>query len=601
MTYPTWQLDTIFLGLQSSEYQTAKTEVLRSLEVLEIFCAKNDIQTGDPLEVTKKTIRLLDTLLDQFNEVTADLGDLRTYLDLRTAADSFDEDAQAESSRLDELDSHLGLLDNRWTAWLGRFGSQDLLRSHQSQHYAYLLKRKRAEVAHQMSQEAETLEIQLQTSARQGWADLHNTLLSQTTIYKKIKRSAKHYTVTDLENLQLDPRETVRKAAYEAERELVSQHLVSYTAALNGVKGYANTVTKARGWSSVLEASLFAEGISQTCLDALHTACRESFPDFQRFLKLKAAFLGKKKSAWYDRFLPLSVGKQKTYTWEEAKQLVLEHFRSYSLPLAEFAERTFEEKWHDVPPRKGKAAGAFCSGPIMKTKESRLLHNFSGQLADIRILAHELGHAYHTECMFGADRTALQTFLPMTLAETASTFCELIVAEAHLKTLNDKDKLTHLGQTILEVSQNVLDIHSRFLFEQAVCEARLERELSTKELQRLMLEAQKQTFGTSFSVYHDLMWVTRDHYYGSDFYNFPYTFGQLFSLGLYKEYERNPQGFPERFDTLLASSGMAEPVTLAREFGIDIEDADFWRQSLSVPLGQIAVFEELVTAYRPKT
>lgn len=597
----TWQLSSIYPSIQNSEFQEAKLSVTRQLEALEAFFVKQDIQAGNALIADRKTLEQLDHLLEHLNRLTADLGDLRTYLDLRTAANSFDEEAKAESSSMNMLDTRLTLLDTGWTAWLGRFGEQDLLRSPQTKQHAYQLECKRTEARHQMSQEAEILEGQLHASARQGWADLHNTLLSQTTIYKKIKGAAKHYTVTDLENLQLDPSENVRKTAYEAERELVTQHLVSYTAALNGVKGYANTVAKARGWRSVLEASLFAEGISQTCLDALYQACRESFPAFRRFLKLKAKALGKKQLAWYDRFLPLSIGKQKTYTWDEAKQIVLEHFRSYSPTLVAFAQRTFSEGWHDVSPRKGKTGGAFCSEPITRTKESRLLHNFSGQLGDVCILAHELGHAYHAECLFEAKRTPLQTFYPMTLAETASTFCELIVSQEHLKTLSDKEKLTYLGQTIFEVSQNVLDIHSRFLFEQEVCEARLERELSSKELRQFMLSAQKQTFGNSFSVFHDLMWVTRDHYYGSDYYNFPYTFGQLLSLGLYKEYERNPQTFPERFDTLLASTSMTDAVTLAKEFGIDIEDVAFWRQSLSVPLGQIAIFEGLVKKYRPET
>jgi oligoendopeptidase F len=598
---PRWQLNDLFPGIKSPQYQAAKMSVVRQLESLETFVAKHDIQAGKALLVDKKTLKELDSLLGHFNRLMADLGDLQTYLDLRTAANSYDEEAQAESSSTDALDARLTLLDKQWTAWLGRFGEQDLLGSPRTKQHAYLLERRRTEARHQMGQEAETLEVHLHASARQGWAKLHSTLLSQTTIYKKIKGAAKHATVTDLENLQLDPSENVREAAYEAERELVTQHLAPYTAALNGVKGYANAVAKSRGWTSVLEASLFTEGISQSCLDALHQACRESFPAFRRFLTLKAKFLGKKKLAWYDRFLPVTVGKQKTYTWTEAQQIILEHFRNYSPTLATFAQRTFDEGWHDVSPRKGKTGGAFCSGPITKTKESRLLHNFSGQLGDVRVLAHELGHAYHAECLFRANRTPLQTVYPMTLAETASTFCELVVSQEHLKTLVDKDKLTHLGQTIFEVSQNILDIHSRFLFEQSVCEARLERELSSKELRQFMLNAQKQTFGNSFSVFHDLMWVTRDHYYGSDYYNFPYTFGQLFSLGLYKEYERNPQSFPKRFDTLLASTSMADAVTLAREFGIDIEDVDFWRQSLSVPLGQVEMFEELAKKYRPKS
>jgi oligoendopeptidase F len=309
--------------------------------------------------------------------------------------------------------------------------------------------------------------------------------------------------------------------------------------------------------------------------------------------------MSQKKLPWHDLFAPLSIGKVKDYDWKEAQAFILEHFRSYSDTLANFAKRTFDEQWHDVPPRKGKTSGAFCA-KVPGRKESRLMHNFTGSLDDVFTLAHELGHAYHNDCMYRFKRTPLQSSSPMTLAETASIFCETIIANALLEKADDKAKLAVLEQDLQGATQLVVDIHSRFILEKTVFDKRLERELSVDELKATMLDAQKQTYGDALANYHDLMWAQKGHYYiaSLDFYNFPYTFGYLFGLGVYAEYKRNPEGFHERYDKLLASTGMTNASTLAKDFGIDIESVDFWRGSLSVAAQRVKEFEQLVRKYK---
>ena len=235
------------------------------------------------------------------------------------------------------------------------------------------------------------------------------------------------------------------------------------------------------------------------------------------------------------------LGKSKFYNWSEAREFTVNHFRNYSSPLADFAERTFIENWHDVPPRKGKSNGAYCAS-LPGRKASRIMHNFDGSLDSLFTLAHELGHAYHNECLYQSNRSMLQSDIPMTLAETASIFCETIVVKALLEKTEGKAKLAILEQDLQGATALVIDIYSRFILEATVFEKRQERELSIQELKDSMLQAQKETYGDALSTYHDLMWAHKGHYYipGTDYYNFPYTFGYLFALGLYAEYERNP-------------------------------------------------------------
>jgi oligoendopeptidase F len=594
---PHWSLDSIFPSLDSPQFVRAKRKLDGDITKLETLFNEHGIRAGKKLSVSQESLKTLDTLLDAMNALMRDFKDFRTYLYLITTTDAFNDQARAELSKSYALGTRYSSLDTRFTAWLGRFDGKKLIQSDKAKAHRYSIERDIIYSQHLMGEEAEELFNTLRPSSSVAWARLHDDLVSRATIHAKVKGTAKDYTIAELKSFSSDKEEAVRKAAFEAERDLLSQHDVSFAAALNSIKGQVNEVSKRRGWESGLEQALFINSISPKSLEAMQQACREAFPAFRRYLRAKARFMGKTKLPWYDLSAPLSVGKVKTYSWHEAQDFILEHFRSYSNRLADFAKRTFDEQWHDVPPRKGKTSGAFCA-EIPGRKESRLLHNFTGSLDDVFTLAHELGHAYHNDCMYRFKRTPMQSADPMTLAETASIFCETVVVNALLEKAGDKEKLSVLEQDLQGATALVVDIYSRFILEKTVFDKRRERELSVDELKATMLEAQKQTYGDALGVYHDLMWAQKGHYYiaGLDFYNFPYTFGYLFALGLYAEYRRQPTGFQERYDTLLASTGMADASTLAKDFGIDIESVEFWRGSLSVPSQRVLEFERLVKA-----
>jgi oligoendopeptidase F len=227
--------------------------------------------------------------------------------------------------------------------------------------------------------------------------------------------------------------------------------------------------------------------------------------------------------------------------------------------------------------------------------ESAVFLNFGPSFSSVSTLAHELGHAYHNTTL--ATRTPWQRDTPMALAETASIFCETIVANAAIETGSAADKLAVLEHQLQGSCQVVVDIHSRFLFESRVFQGRARRELSVSELNTLMLEAQRETYGDGLDpeVLHPFMWAMKPHYYstGRSFYNWPYTFGLLFGLGLYARYREDPARFRAGYDDLLASTGLHSAADLAARFGIDVRQAAFWRASLDVVREQVNQFEKL--------
>jgi oligoendopeptidase F len=600
---PRWQLESLFSRLDGEDFKKAKEELSRELKELEALARDRGIrkQEGLALTLTDETVAAFEALLGRLNRLYESFSDIRVFIYGFVATDSFNNEAQAELSRLEPLTSRMSILDKRFTAWLGSLDIEELIeRSEIAREHAFALRQAAIEAKHLMSDAEEELYAALQQTSGNAWARLHGDLSSRGTTSAILPgREAREYTVTELKNLQAEADPALRKAALEAELELIGRHAVAYAAAMNSIKGQVNEIGRRRGWESALDAALFESHISRKSLEAMQAACRESFPVFRRYLKAKARFLGKEKLGWYDLSAPVSVDESRGYGWDEAKAFVVENFRSYSDKLAAFAQHTFDQGWHDVPPRKGKRGGAFCMG-ASGAKESRVLLNFGGKLDDLFTVAHELGHAYHNACAFATERTPLQDMTPMTLAETASIFCETIVVNAALAEAGERERLSILEQDLLGTTQLVVDIHSRFLFESAVFEKRRERALSIEEFSEIMLSAQSETYGDALETRHPYMWAQKGHYYSAarSFYNFPYTFGYLFGLGLYARYRAEPEGFHARYDELLSKTGMADAASLADEFGIDIESPEFWKDSLKVAEARVSDFEALVEKYR---
>jgi pepF/M3 family oligoendopeptidase len=400
--------------------------------------------------------------------------------------------------------------------------------------------------------------------------------------------------ITALQNLSHHPNPEVRRRAYEAEMAAWESVREPLAAALNGVKGSRIIIDKKRGRTDSLHASLDTSRIDREALDTLLSVMQESFPTFRRYLKAKAKRLGGERLAWWDLFAP--VGKnERRYTWTEAKKFILTQFQGFDERLAKLAQRAFEHRWIDAEPRNGKRGGAFCMD-VPGVDESRILCNFDGSLDQVSTVAHELGHAFHNECLVG--KTMLQTGTPMTLAETASIMNETIISNAAIvQAATSEEELAILETSLSSSSQVIVDITSRFLFEKEVFERRASSELSADDFCEIMLNSQKTTYGDGLDerYMNKYMWAWKVHYYIPSFsyYNYPYAFGLLFGTGLYSLYRERGPTFVNDYEALLSSTGEATPAELADRFGIDIHKPEFWRDSIDVVAERIDRYAKL--------
>jgi pepF/M3 family oligoendopeptidase len=444
-----------------------------------------------------------------------------------------------------------------------------------------------------MSPAEETLAAELNVSSGTAWEKLHSDVTSQLTVTLELAGEKQVLPMSMVRNLAYESDRAVRQRAYEAELAGWQGAAIPLAAAMNGIKGEVLTLARHRGWESPLDASLFESNIDRETLEAMLTAAQEAFPDFRRYLHAKARALSLPRLAWYDLFAPVG-GSTKAWSYSEARQFIVEQFGAFSSRLADFAARAFRENWIDAEPRVGKIDGAYCT-PLRKD-ESRVFANFKPSYGGVSTLAHELGHGYHNLNL--AERTKLQQETPMTLAETASIFCETIIQHAAMRNANTQEQIAILEASLQSSCQVVVDITSRFLFEQRVFERRKQRELSIDEFNTLMIEAQRETYGDGLdeNLLHPYMWAMKPHYYstGFSYYNYPYMFGLLFGLGLYARYQQNPEDFKKGYDDLLSQTGLADAATLAAQFGIDTRSVNFWRASLDIVRSDINQFEQLI-------
>jgi oligoendopeptidase F len=383
----------------------------------------------------------------------------------------------------------------------------------------------------------------------------------------------------------------VRQAAYDAEMQVWPTVAVTCAAAMNGVKGEANVVNRRRGWLSPLDASLFANSVSRPTFDAMHAAVVASLPDFRAWMRSKATLHGHSGGLpWRDLVAPLPFAPA-SITWDEGLGIVRNAFGSYGGQLGGLVDRAVNEQWIDAEPRAGKRGGAFCMSFVQD--RSLVFLNWSGSVDSAQTTAHELGHAYHNTQL--AHRTPLQRQLPMALAETASIFCETLVVEEGLQRLQGRDRLALLDVDLQSTTQVIVDIHSRFLFETAVFARRQRSTLGVGELNALMLTAQADAYGDGLdqTTAHPYMWAVKPHYYGSHFYNWPYTYGLLFGLGLFAKYQEDPERFRSHYDDVLSRVGMNSAEELAGAFGFDVTDVAFWTSSLDVARTRIAQYAGL--------
>ena len=458
--------------------------------------------------------------------------------------------------------------------------------------YRYMLSNIQRDSKHLLSDKEEALFAKMNISGAGAWSDLHSSLTSSVTATV----DGKEMPLSSVRNLAYSPDPETRKKAYEAELACYDKIKDSVAFALNSIKLQVLNECEMRGYESPLAKTLYTSRMKQETLDALLSAMEEYMPVFRRYLKAKAKALGHEGSLpWYDLFAPM--GKNdKEYTTEDAREYLLNIFKKFDTELHDMVKSAFDQAWIDFYPREGKVGGAFDCG-VPSAKQSRVLTNFDGSFSDVVTLAHELGHSFHDRQVF--KNSILNQDYSMPVAETASTFNEVLVMSTAIKEATDKDtKIALIESELMDACQIICDIYSRFTFEKSVFDNRADEFMGADRLSTLMLEAQKKAYGDGLdeSLMHQYMWVCKGHYYsgGLSFYNFPYAFGGLFARGLYAKYESEGEAFVDTYKEMLRATAVMDIEDCAKIAGIDLTNKSFWCQGLEVIKKEIDEFCALV-------
>jgi pepF/M3 family oligoendopeptidase len=589
---PHWDLTPFFAGVDAREFLNLNEEVAAEVGRLGRRFDELDVRGGDPLAVTDEVVATADEVVESFNRLLRDMRRIGSYLYAHTTTDATDAVAAGALSRYQASVAPFATLDGRFDAWLARLDLDELTaRSPLASDHAYALRRGAEAASHQMSEAQEDLAAELTLTGGRAWAKLHADLTARLTATV----DGEVLPMSMVRGLATDPDPARREAAFHAELAAWDTVTVPLATALNAFKGEANVLNRRRGWTDSLAPALETNGVSPEILAAMQTAVVDSLPHWHRYLHAKARLLGHESGLpWWDLIAP--VGTPKRFGWTEATASIRDAFATYSGRLAGLVDTAVEQAWIDAEPRAGKVGGAYCMS--VTDGVSRVLCNFDGSFDSVQTLAHELGHAYHNVNL--GERTPMQRNTPMALAETASIFCETIMVQAGLAAVGDDapGRLALLDGDLSGACQVVVDIHSRFVFERALSSEREHGVVSVDRFRTLMLDAQAEAYGDGVDPAwrHPDMWAVKGHYYTA-YYNWPYTFGLLFGIGLYAEFQRDPDTFRSGYDDLLSATGLGDAATLAARFGIDVADTAFWAASLQVLTDRIDEFEAAVDAH----
>lgn len=584
-----WSLKEIYNSFESDEFKT-------DLETIGIVIKDINMWVDFLIEDKEHEVENLENYIKKFT-LFNDLRDkLSMYINLKLSVNTQDKLGLKYSDILENKLTKIVESSTKIERYISSIEDIDqcINKSVYLKNHEYILKEIVKKSTYLLSEKEENIIASMKNSGSNAWIKLKDNLIS--TLMVDVVKDGENIKLplTVVLNMAYDKDEKVRKQAYEDEINSYKKVEEGVAAALNGIKGEVITVCDFRGFKSPLDESLLKSRMDKKTLDVMLQAMKESFPVFRKYLKRKGEMLGHNNGLpFYDLYAPVSECSMK-FTYEEAVDFVEKNFRTFSDKLGDYVLKAVNNNWIDVMPKEGKVGGAFCEN-LHFIGQSRFLLNFGGSFSDVVTLAHELGHGFHGECL--NNESTLNSYYPMPIAETASTFCETIIKRAALEKADKDEALAILEAEISDCTQVIVDIYSRFIFENNLFEKRKESALTVDEIKELMINAQKESYGDGLdqNYLHPYMWTWKPHYYDPEYnyYNFPYAFGLLFARGLYKKYMDCRDGFAEEYEKLLSITGKNDLEDITKVIGIDITKKDFWESSLKSIEEDIELFLKL--------
>lgn len=590
----TWDLETIFPGGSSSgEFDAFLQKLAADVDTLAA-----QIGSLNPPANAEQT-EAFDPVFENVQSASARFRQAGAFVSCLSAQDQNDQKAGQLSARVGSIrarwqsvvatfDSILQNTENAvWEEWMTRDSVAPI---------SFNLSESRSQARDKMTPELESLALSLSVDGYQGWSSFYNTIVRHVRVKFEENGETRLLSAAQAAN-KLGSSDPKQREEMGRNWEQAWTDVEDYCAdTLNHLAGFRLSLYEKRGWENVLREPLEINRMSDQTLNTMWQVITDNKSVFVEYLNRKARLLGTEKLGWHDVDAPIGESESKIH-YDDAADLIVEQFRSFSPRMADFAQRAFDNHWIEAEDRAGKRPGGFCTA-LPLTKQTRIFMTYSGTASNVSTLAHELGHGYHQHVM-----DELPTFsqrYAMNVAETASTFAEMIVADSLVKKAEtQEERIVLLEDKIQRSVAFFMNIHARFLFETRFYEKRRSGLLTPQDLSELMVEAQEEAFCGALDDYHPHFWASKLHFYnmGVPFYNFPYTFGYLFSAGIYAQAQREGQSFADKYDALLLDTGRMTVEELAsKHLGVDLTKPDFWQAAVDMSVADVRSFLDMTAS-----
>ncbi len=594
-TYPeVWELDSLFPGgSKSQELRIHMNDAVTKLTEFENRVQQFQVPTQ------KEDAPQIVELLEEMSNIMRHLSQSGAFIGCLMAQNTQDKKAgilESEASSLSarfqnsfqKIQQDLAkTTDAVWEALL----NEELLRK-----FSFVLNEWREEAKMMLSEKEESLITSLSIDGYHSWSQLYDMLVGEITITMTIDGEEKVLSVGQANNLSSHENPEVRKESYEKLEQAWTEKEEFFAKTLNSIGGFRLEMYKKRGWENPLQEPLHMNRMKQETLDAMWGAISKNKQAFVDYLHQKGKLLGKDGLDWYDVDAPVTESTQQ-FSYQQGAEFILEQFGKFGPELEQFAKQAFENGWIEAEDRPDKRPGGFCTG-LPLSEESRIFMTYSGSMSNVATLAHELGHAFHSYALRPIH--SLNRSYAMNVAETASTFAEMIVADAAVKNAQSTDeKIALLEDKVQRSVAFFMNIHARFLFETRFYEERKNGVVPAARLNELMEEAQKEGFAGGLASTHPHFWASKLHFYITDvpFYNFPYTFGYLFSLSVYAKALEEGSNFEGKYMALLRDTAVMSAEDLAmKHLGEDITQQAFWEKGIALCVEDAEEFISLTSA-----
>lgn len=587
-----WDLDSIFVGGSSSE--TLRQELNELSTKINAFHQLVEAFTPN----TTQQVTELKEILAIHEEIQKSFTECGSFIEALNSANIHDQQAKLLTG---QLYSNLPAFQLATTILNKKFASyseeewQNLM-THFSQ-IAFRLSEMRRDGQELLDEQSENIINTLALDGQSAWSQHYDTIVASI----QIPFNGEMLSAGQAFNTMMSSQDkAVRQELFEKWEKAWSEKADIFADTLNHLDGFRLNNYKLHGVDDFLKQPLEYNRLDKETLDMMWGTIQKNKQPIIDFLTRKAQLFGKDKMDWQDQDAPIVLGnfEERRYTFDQAADFIVENFKKFSPKMSEFAQMAFDKAWIEAEDRPGKRPGGYCTS-LPKSQESRIFMTYGESVNEVSTLAHELGHAFHSHVMW--DLPTLNQDYAMNVAETASTFAELIVADATLKEAKtDEEKINLLDVKLQNAIAMFMNIHARFIFESNFYAARQKGLVATDEITRLMVEAQKEAYINGLGSYHPHFWAAKLHFFIDEvpFYNFPYTFGYLFSLGIYAKASQHADGFEDQYIALLRDTASMTTEELAKKhLDTDLHQATFWQAGIDMVLKDIATFMELTEKY----